>query len=338
MPDERVPKRILVGDVGATKADLAVVGAERGPGNPLAAATFRSTGYGGIEPLLKEFLSQAKLPVEAVILGVAGPVVEGKSKITNLPWVMDEGEIAAALGTGPVKLLNDIEAVAHGVPFLGEGDVETLNAGIPEKQGNKAVIAPGTGLGEAFLLWDGGSYRPGASEGGHADFAPANDMEAELLNYLRVFHEHVSYERVCSGIGIPNIYSFLLHKGYGVEPRWMKEELSSAPDPTPVIIDAAMAKDSPCELAVLTLNTFVSILGAEAGNLALKILAMGGVYIAGGIPPRIMPYLTKGLLMERFLRKGRMSELVSRMPLYVIVNPRCALFGAACYGLYSKTA
>jgi glucokinase len=338
MPDGKVPKMILVGDVGATKTDLAVVSAERGPGKPLAAVTFRSTGFGGIETLLKEFLSQAKLPVEAVILGIAGPVIEGKSKITNLPWVLEEGKIAAALGIGPVKLLNDIEAVAHAVPFMGEGDVETLNAGTPEGQGNKAILAPGTGLGEAFLFWDGGRYRPGASEGGHADFAPANDMEAELLNYLRGFYEHVSYERVCSGIGIHNIYSFLLHRGYGEEPRWLKEKLSSAPDTTPVIIDAAMAKDRPCELAVLTLNIFVSILGAEAGNLALKLLATGGVYIAGGIPPRIMPYLTGGLLMERFLRKGRMSELVSRMPLYVIVNPRCALFGAACYGLYTKTA
>jgi glucokinase len=338
MPKRKVSKMILVGDVGGTKTDLAVVSPENGPDKPLAAKTFRSAGFGGIEALLKEFLSQVKLPVGEVVLGIAGPVVDGKSKITNLPWVMDEREIASVLGVGSVKLLNDLEAVAHALPFLGEGDVETLNTGTPEGQGNKAVIAPGTGLGEAFLLWDGGRYRPGASEGGHADFAPANDMESDLLHYLRGFYEHVSYERVCSGIGIPNIYSFLLHGGYGEEPRWLKEKLSSASDMTPVIIDAAMTKERPCELAALTLNIFVSILGAEAGNLALKVLATGGVYIAGGIPPRVMPYLTGGLLMERFLRKGRMSELVSRMPLYVIVNPRSALFGAACYGLYTKTA
>ncbi len=338
MAGQKAPWMILVGDVGATKADLAVVSPGEGPGKPIASKTVRSADFGGVEALLQEFLTEVNLAVEAVILGVAGPVIEGRSKITNLPWVMDESSIAESLGIETVKLLNDIEAIAHAVPFLGEGDLETLNAGTPERYGNKAVIAPGTGLGEAFLCWDGSHYRPGASEGGHADFAPGNDLETELLGYLRSRHDHVSYERVCSGMGIPHIYAFLLEKGYGEEPPGLRERLSTSPDPTPIIIDAAMAKESPCEPAVMTLNIFTSVLGAEAGNLALKVLATGGVYIAGGIPPRILPFLTGGLLMERFLRKGRMSYLVSKMPVHVVINPRCALLGAACYGLRIMTA
>ena len=336
MAERKISRMLLVGDIGATKADLAVIDPGRGPKTPLVAQTFQSAGFGSIEALLKTFLSQVNLPVEAVILGVAGPVSGGRSRITNLPWIMDEREIATALGLQSVRLFNDIEAVAYAVPSLGDEDVETLNAGDPQEHGNRAIIAPGTGLGQAFLVRGGNRYLPIASEGGHADFAPGNDMEAELLSYLRGFHDHVSYERVCSGIGIPNIYAFLLNSGYGEVPRWLKEKLSTAADPTAVIIDAAMERNKPCEIAVLTLNTFVSILGAEAGNIALRVLSTGGVYLAGGIPPRILPYLTGGLFMERFLRKGRMSDLVSRMPVHVIVSPGCALRGAALFGLHTK--
>ena len=334
---ERKISRLLIGDIGATKTDLAVIDPGRGPGAALAARTFQSASFASVEALLKAFLSHVNLSVEAVILGVAGPVSGGRSRITNLPWIMDEREIATSLGIQSVRLLNDIEAVAYAVPSLGDDDVETLNAGDPWEDGNRVIIAPGTGLGEAFLVRGGNRYFPIASEGGHADFAPGNDMEAELLSYLRGFHDHVSYERVCSGIGITNIYSFLLNSGYGEEPRWMKEKLSAASDPTAVIIDAAMDRNRPCEITVLTLNIFVSILGAEAGNLALQVLSTGGVYLAGGIPPRILSYLTGGLFMERFLRKGRMSDLVSRMPVHVIVRPGCALLGAALYGLHTKT-
>ena len=334
---ERKISRLLIGDIGATKTDLAVIDPGRRPGAPLAARTFQSASFASVEALLKAFLSHVNLSVEAVILGVAGPVSGGRSRITNLPWIMDEREIATSLGIQSVRLLNDIEAVAYAVPSLGDDDVETLNAGDPWEDGNRVIIAPGTGLGEAFLVRGGNRYFPIASEGGHADFAPGNDMEAELLSYLRGFHDHVSYERVCSGIGITNIYSFLLNSGYGEEPRWMKEKLSAASDPTAVIIDAAMDRNRPCEITVLTLNIFVSILGAEAGNLALQVLSTRGVYLAGGIPPRILSYLTGGLFMERFLRKGRMSDLVSRMPVHVIVRPGCALLGAALYGLHTKT-
>ncbi|HOD36363.1 MAG TPA: glucokinase [Syntrophales bacterium] len=336
MNERNVPGMLLVGDVGATKTDLAVMDPGRGPGAPIVARTFQSAGYASIEALLKTFLSQVNLPVVAVILGVAGPVSDGQSRITNLPWIMDEREIAATLGLRSVRLLNDLEALAYAVPSLGDKDIEKLNAGDPRAEGNRAIIAPGTGLGQAFLIRGDNRYFPIASEGGHTDFAPGDEMEAELLSYLRGFHDHVSYERVCSGIGIPNIYAFLLSSGYGEEPRWLKEELSSAADPTVVIVDAAMAKDRPCELTVLTLNMFVSILGAAAGNIALQVLSTGGVYLAGGIPPRILPYLTGGLFMERFLRKGRMSGLVSGMPVHVIVRPGCTLLGAALCGLQTK--
>ncbi len=336
MTERKISRMLLVGDVGATKTDLAVTDPGRGPGAPLVARTYQSADFASIEAMLKTFLSQVNLPVEAVILGVAGPVSGGQSRITNLPWIMSEREIAAALGLQSVRLLNDLEAVAYAVPSLGDKDVETLNAGDPREEGSRAVIAPGTGLGQAFLIRGGNQYLPVASEGGHADFAPGDEMETELLSYLRGFHDHVSYERVCSGIGIPNIYDFLLNSGYGNEPRWLKEKLSVAPDPTIVIIDAAMERNEPCEIAVMTLNMFVSILGTAAGNIALQVLSTGGVYLAGGIPPRILPYLTGGLFMERFLRKGRMSGLVSGIPVYVIVRPGCALRGAALCGLQTK--
>jgi glucokinase len=228
---------------------------------------------------------------------VAGPVVAGRATITNLPWVVDEEQLQAALNLSFVHLLNDLEAIAHAVPFLEPADLHTLNEGQPAPGGTIAVIAPGTGLGEAFLTWDGSRYCPHASEGGHTDFGPVNPLEVELLRYLQDRFEHVSYERICSGLGLPNIYAFLKDSGYADEPAWLAEELTAADDPTPVIVNAALHpayggdEREGSELCVATLNTFVSILGAEAGNLALKVLASGGVYLGGGIPRRILPAL-----------------------------------------------
>jgi glucokinase len=281
--------------------------------------------------LVCEFLSQVDVEVERASFGVAGPVVAGRASITNLPWVMDEEQLQAALHLSSVRLLNDLAAIAHAVPFLESADLHTLNEGQPAPDGNIAVVAPGTGLGEAFLTWDGSRYRPHASEGGHADFAPTNPLEIELLRYLHDRFEHVSYERVCSGRGLPNIYAFLKDSGYADEPAWLAEELAAADDPTPVIVNTALARE--CELCVATLDTFVSILGAEAGNLALKVLASGGVYLGGGIPPRILPALEQGPFMQAFRNKGRMSDLLVRFPVHVILNPKVALLGAACHGL-----
>jgi glucokinase len=260
-------------------------------------------------------------------------VAAGRAEITNLPWVMDETQLQEALNLSAVRLLNDLASIAHAVPFLEPDDLHTLNEGQPVPDGAIAIVAPGTGLGEAYLTWDGSRYRPHASEGGHTDFAPNNPLEVELLRDLQDRFEHVSYERVCSGRGVPNIYVHFKDSGYAEEPSWLAEQLAEADDPTPVIVNAALDGEKPCELCVATLNTFVSILGAEAGNLALKVLASGGVYLGGGIPPRILPALEDEQFMEAFRRKERMSDLLADMPVHVILNPKIALLGAACHGL-----
>ncbi|MCK4450516.1 MAG: glucokinase [Anaerolineae bacterium] len=324
---------LLAGDIGGTKTNLAVFSPEAGPHAPLAEATFPSGRYPSLETLVREFLSQADLQVERASFGVAGPVVAGRATITNLGWVMDERQLQEALDLSSVRLLNDLDAIAHTVPFLDPADLHTLNAGQPATGRAIAVIAPGTGLGEAFLTWDGSRYRTHASEGGHADFAPTNLFEIGLLRYLQegLGFEHVSYERVCSGRGLPNIYAYLRDSGTACEPAWLAEQLAAADDPTPVIVNAALARE--CELCIATLDAFVSILGAEAGNLALKVVATGGVYLGGGIPPRILPALEQGRFMEAFRRKGRFSDLLARVPVHVILNPKVALLGAACHGL-----
>jgi glucokinase len=324
---------LLAGDIGGTKTNLAVFSAQAGPRAPLAEATFSSARYPSLDVLVREFLSPVDVKVEQASFGVAGPVVAGRATITNLPWVIDETQLQAALNLSFVRLLNDLEAIAHAVPFLESDDLYTLNEGQPAPEGTIAVIAPGTGLGEAFLTWDGSRYRPHASEGGHTDFAPNNPLEADLLHYLQRRFEHVSYERVCSGVGLPNIYAFLKDSGYADEPAWLAEELAAADDPTPIIANAALNGERPCQLCVATLDTFVSVLGAEAGNLALKVLASGAVYLGGGIPRRILPALKHERFMGAFRRKGRLSDLLARIPVHVILNPKVALLGAACHGL-----
>lgn len=327
---------LLAGDIGGTKTTLAVFSRDAGPRKPLVEATFPSDQYPSLEALVQEFLRQAKVRVERASFGVAGPVVLGRAKITNLPWVTEEKQLASALNLKSVQLLNDLAAIAHAVPILEPSDLHTLNVGKPEPQGTLAVMAPGTGLGEAFLSWDGTRYRAYASEGGHADFAPTNEFELELLRYLLRRYEHVSYERVCSGMGIPNIYAFLKESGYAEEPAWLREQLPVAKDPTPIIVSAALDDKRPCELCISTLNTFVSILGAAAGNLALQVLATGGVYLGGGIPPRVLPVLKTERFMQTCKSKGRMTDLMSQIPVHVILNPKSALLGAAVHGLESS--
>lgn len=324
---------LLAGDIGGTKTNLAIFSPEAGPRRPLVEATFPSSHYPSLEALAREFLAQVDLKPERASFGVAGPVVDGQASITNLPWVMTEAQLQKELGLASVRLLNDLAAIAQAVPWLEPDDLHTLNQGQAAPGGAIAVIAPGTGLGEGFLTWDGARYRAYASEGGHTDFAPTNLLEVDLLRYLLDRFGHVSYERVCSGQGLSNIYAFLKESGHAEEPAWLAEQLAEADDPNPVIVEAALGGGRRCELCVATLETFVSILGTEAGNMALNVLATGGVYLGGGIPPRILPALEERRFLEEFRAKGRMSDLMARIPVHVILNPRVALMGAACYGL-----
>jgi glucokinase len=326
---------LLAGDIGGTKTVLAVFSHEAGPHTPLAEATFPSGRYGRLDAIVREFLGQVGMPVERACFGVAGPVVDGTAQITNLPWTMNEANLMETFGWEAARLLNDLESIAYAVPILEDDDTHTLNAGAPVPHGNIAVIAPGTGLGEAFLTWEGARYRAHASEGGHASFAPSGQLEIGLLSFMRerLGHGHVSFERVCSGLGIPNIYDYLKEGAYAEEPAWLAGQLAGAADPTPVIMDSALGKTQTCDLTIMTLKTFVSILGSEAGNLALKVLSTNGVYLGGGIPPRILGALEDPAFLEAFRRKGRFRDLLTQMPVHVILNPKAALLGAASYGL-----
>jgi glucokinase len=324
---------LLAGDIGGTKTDLGIYSRERGPRNPLAEGSFPSRGYEGLSDLVGEFLLGSGLVVERAALGVAGPVVGGRATTTNLPWVLDEGGLARDLNLASVRLLNDLEAIAYGVPLLRAADVKTLNTGRPDSDGALAVIAPGTGLGEAFVTREGGRFMAHASEGGHVDFAPATPLEIDMLRYFLERSRHVSYEYVCSGKGIPRIYAYLKAHDSLEEPGWLSDTLATVDDPTPVIVDAALDDKHVCELCRLTLSVFVSVLAAEAGNLALKVMATGGVYIGGGIPPRIVSLLEHRSFVERFRGKGRLTNLLADMPVHVILNPKTALMGAAFAGL-----
>jgi glucokinase len=294
--------------------------------------TFRSGHYPSLESIVDEFLSEVKTPVARASFGVAGPVLGDQVRTTNLPWKIDARVLRSALGVGSVTLLNDLAAIARAVPRLGSADLHSLNPGRRVSGGAIGVIAPGTGLGEAFLTWDGRQYRTHASEGGHVDFGPTDETQSELLRFLRDRLDHVSYEWVCSGIGIPNIFAFVTETGRASEPAWLRDQLAAASDPTPIIVTAAMDTDRSCEACVETLKLFVAILGAEAGNLALKVMATGGIFIGGGIPPRILGALEKPRFMRAFVKKGRFSELLADVPVDVILNPKVALLGAACRG------
>lgn len=324
-------KKLLAGDVGATKTILGIYAAEKGPREPLAEATFSSSQYPSLAALVGAFLAEAKQAVEDACFGVAGPVVHGQATASNLSWRIDQEGLREELGLKSVVLINDVEATAHGVPLLNSTDLHCLNKGEEIQGGTKAIIAPGTGLGEAFLFWDGARYQAHASEGGHADFASSNLLEDGLLQHLRDCWEHVSYERVCSGMGLPHLYAYLRGRGYAEEPAWLAEQMAAVDDPTALIVDAALEQKA--QLCIDTVRLFVSILGAEAGNLALKVMALGGVYVGGGIPPRIVTLLEKGPFIEAFCRKGRLAELMTRIPVYVILDPRIALIGAAFKGL-----
>jgi glucokinase len=323
---------LLAGDIGGTKTDLAVFSLQDGPHAPRHQKQMRSADYPSLQALVSEFLKDAKTPVERACFDVAGPVINGRVKITNLPWVIDEVSLAKDLNLKSVHLLNDLEAVARAVPILRAVDVATLNVGQAVPNGAIAVVAPGTGLGESFLTWDGSKYVSHSSEGGHSDFAPTNDRQIGLLKYLLQHFDHVSVERVCSGIGIPYIYEYLRDVERIPENPKTTELIAAAKDRTAAITNSAFDPENPSELCRATIDTFVSILASESANMALKVMATGGIYLAGGIPLHIPRAAEELRFMDSFVRKGRFKQLMETIPVKVILN-HAALVGSAAYGL-----
>jgi glucokinase len=323
---------LLAGDIGGTKTNLAAFSRETGL-VPQYQATYKSAKYPSLKAVVAEFLSDTKASIDRAVFGVAGPVVDGQTNTTNLPWTIAEDALREALDLQEVKLLNDLEATAYGIPHLESQDLYLLNdaSEVSEQAGTKAVVAPGTGLGEAVLFYQQGHYHVIPSEGGHTDFGPTNLFQIELLRDLLGKFNHVSYERICSGMGLPLIYQYLKENRYAPELPQVAKDLRKADDATPVIVGNAMSGE--CELCLAALDTFVSILGAEAGNLALKVMAIGGIYLGGGIPPRILSKLKDGTFMAAFVHKGRFADMLARIPVYVILKPRTALLGAGAYGL-----
>jgi glucokinase len=325
---------ILAGDVGGTKSNLALFTFKSGQLSPVVEHTLPSQDYAGLEDVIRDFLDlvTGHHPpgtidrISGACFGVAGPVVGDRCETPNLPWIISVQALRQALGFKAVTLVNDLEATGYGIASLGRDEFTTLNEGSLSEGGNAALIAAGTGLGEAMLYWDREDFIPIASEGGHADFAPRNALEIELLRYLLDRLNRVSYERVLSGPGLFNIYSFLRDSGYGEEPAWLTEQLQHD-DPSAAIGKAALGNQN--ELCVKALDMLVSIYGAEAGNLALKVKAVGGVYIGGGIAPKIIDKLSDGTFMRAFTDKGRLSPLLEAIPVRVILNPKTALYGAA---------
>lgn len=326
---------ILAGDIGGTKTHLALFSLQ---GEKLQAElkqTFPSKQYSGLEPVVEEFLAGRQVSFSRACFGIAGPVLDGQVKTPNLPWVVDAAKIAQRFNLDSATLLNDLESAAYGIFTLEPHELFTLNEGVSGRRGNKVLIAAGTGLGEATLYDDGRDHHPSASEGGHGDFAPKDETQIDLLRYLIKKFGHVSYERVVSGPGIANIYQFLRNGGRMEEPEWLKEKISAAEDISAAISQEAMAGS--CAICVKTLDLFVSVYGAEAGNLALRGKATGGVYIGGGIAPKILTKLKDGTFMRAFLDKGRYRELLWDMPVQVILNDQAALQGAAFYAAKSKS-
>jgi glucokinase len=325
---------LIAGDIGGTKTDLAIYSTESGPHKPLAEIERHSADYPSLQAMVAEFLAQVKMSVDVASFDVAGPVINGRVKTTNLPWVMDESTLAKDLNLKAAHLINDLEAVARAVPALRAEDVVTINKGEPVANGPIAIIAPGTGLGESFLTWDGSQYIAHGSEGGHSDFAPTDERQIRLLAYLLPRFGHVGVERVCSGIGVPNIYEYLRDEEKIPERPEVAKLIASAKDHTKAIVEAALDPVRPSELCRATVEMLVSILASEAGNLALKVLATGGVYIAGGVALHLLNALQEPRFMQTFSRKGRFKDLMERIPIHVITT-RAALVGAATFGLES---
>ncbi len=325
---------ILAGDIGGTNTRLALFERVEDGFRTDREEKFSSSAYQNLPEMVRVFLEDKTSEVERACFGVAGPVQGKTAKITNLSWSAETEKVVELLKHDRVWLINDLEANAYGLNELNEPDFVVLNEGAANPEGIRAIISAGTGIGEAGIYAKDGELRPFPTEGGHVDFAPRNELEIELLRYLLTKFERVSLERVVSGTGFRNIYEFLRDTKRAAEPAWLAEEIKSASDASAVISQNALAgRAAICEQ---TLDIFVSLYGAEIGNFALKVLATGGIYIGGGIAPKILPKLREKSFLEAVLSKGRMRELLELMPLRVVLNDQAALLGAAHHAFYRK--
>jgi len=317
---------LLVGDIGGTKTVLASAETTAGETRVTDEQHYKSRDFTSLREVVARFLAETGLTCETAAFAVAGPVRDDRSEITNLPWDLNARHLERTLGLRRVRLLNDLEAIAWGITALGPKDFAVLHPGAPDAVGNACVVAAGTGLGEAGLYWDGAGHRPFATEGGHTDFAPGNERELALLHQLRELYGHVSWERLVSGMGIAQIYDFLL-EWEGADPADLLGETAAGEDRPAAIATAAV--DGSCPVCAETMALFMALYGREAGNLALKQMAVGGVYLGGGIAPKNLDLLRRGPFLEAFFDKGRMAGLMRRMPVKVILEQRAPLFGAA---------
>jgi len=317
---------ILAGDIGGTNARLAFFDVVDRKLSLLSSSVFPSREFSGLDEIVAQFLSSSKYRPDKACFGIPGPVRNGRVETSNLPWVVESKRLEAELKIPKAVLVNDLEANAWGIAALAPSDLVALNPGAGSPLGNQAVISAGTGLGQAGLYWDGSKHQIFACEGGHCDFGPRNELEMDLLKYLYARYGHVSYERILSGPGLVNVFHFLRDTGRGTEPKWLTDEMAHS-DAAAAISRAGIDSKSP--LAEQAVDLFVAIYGAEAGNLALKLLAVGGIYLGGGIAPKILPKLNSPLFLQPFFDKGRMRPLVEAIPVRVISNDKIALIGAA---------
>jgi glucokinase len=316
---------ILAGDIGGTNARLAYFQPQNGHLQLISERVFPSREYSELGEIVSKFLEDVATRPEVACFGIAGPVHNGRVETSNLPWIIEQSCLAKQIQLPDTLLINDLEANAWGIGALSPQDLVPLNR-VGSSVGNQAVIAPGTGLGEAGLFWNGSQHQVFACEGGHVDFAPQGDLQIELLRFLETRYGHVSYERVLSGPGLVNVYEFLRGKGCGNEPAGFAVQLSQG-DAAAAISRAALNRTNP--LAEQALDLWISVYGAEAGNLALKTMATGGIFLGGGISPKILSKLTGPLFMRAFLEKGRLRPLLENIPVQVITNDKAGLLGAA---------
>jgi glucokinase len=329
MNDIQKSKIILAGDIGGTKTNMGLF--REGPmrPEPILVKEYSSGEATNLTEIIEHFLGVNPETIHAACFGVAGPVIDGKTKITNLHWGISLEEITQKFNWKRVRLINDLSATGYSLRLLDSSELRTLNSGQVRANGTVGLVAPGTGLGISLLVPGHGKLHPIPSEGGHLDFAPRNEQEVDLWRYLSRIHDHVSIERIASGPGIQSIYAWLKSTGKFREPEWLTERMKAS-DPSAAISEGALNEQEP--ICLKTLDIFVSVLGATSGNVALMGMTTGGLYLGGGIPPQILPKLEQdSIFMNAFLSKGRFREILSQIRVEVIMNARAALLGAAAH-------